>query len=83
MYVCVDISFISLYVLHQFMDSADEELRKDVKEVSLQRIQALLQLAVQTSTLASDPHREDLTCSLASHNLIQHLHLIQVRFYLR
>lgn len=73
---------MSVYI-NQFMDSAEEELRKDVKEVSLQRIQALLQLAVQTSTLASDPHREDLTCSLASHNLIQHLHLIQVRYFLR
>ena len=63
------------------MDSAEDELRKDVKDVSLQRIQALLQLAVQTSTLCTDPHREDLTCSLAAHNLIQHLHLIQVSIH--
>jgi len=61
----------------QFMDAAEEELRRDVRDVSLPRIQGLLQLAVQTSTLSSDPHREDLTCTLASHNLIQHLHLIQ------
>jgi Gamma tubulin complex component C-terminal len=62
----------------QFMDVAEEELRKDVKDVSVSRVQGLLQLAIQTSTLASDPNRDDLTCSLASHNLIQHLHLIQV-----
>lgn len=61
----------------QFMDIAEDELRKDVREVSVLRVQGLLQLAIQTSTLASDPNREDLTCSLAAHNLIQHLHLIQ------
>lgn len=61
----------------QFMDSAEDELRREVKEVSLARIKGLLQLAVQTSTLASDPHKEDLSCTLAAHNLIQHLHLIQ------
>lgn len=62
----------------QFMDTAEEELRRDVKDVALSRVQGLLQMAVQTSTLFNDPHKEDLTCSLASHNLIQHLHLIQV-----
>ena len=61
----------------QFMDIAEDELRKDVREVSVSRVQGLLQLAIQTSTLATDPNREDLTCALASHNLIQHLHLIQ------
>ena len=61
----------------QFMDTADEELRRDVADVALPRVQALLQLAVNTSTLATDPHREGLSCSLATHNLIQHLHLIQ------
>lgn len=61
----------------QFMDSSEHELRRDVGEVSIARVQALLQQALQTSTLHSDPYRELLTCSLAPHNLIQHLHLIQ------
>jgi gamma-tubulin complex component 2 len=61
----------------QFMDTAASELGKEAKDVPLSRIRSLLQLAVHTSTLASDPNREELSCSLASHNLIQHLHLIQ------
>ena len=65
----------------QFMDTAEEELRREAKDVVLSRVQGLLQSAVQTSTLVNDPHKEDLTCSLASHNLIQHLHLIQVTFH--
>lgn len=62
----------------QFMDTAEEDLRREVKEIAISRVQNLLQLAVQTSTLATDAHREDLSCTLASHNLIQHLHLIQM-----
>jgi hypothetical protein len=61
----------------QFMDTAASELGKEAKDVALSRIRSLLQLAVHTSTLAADPNREELSCSLASHNLIQHLHLIQ------
>lgn len=61
----------------QFMDIAETELRRDVKEISLPRIQGLLQLAVQTSTLSLDPHRDDVVCALEPHTLIQHLHLIQ------
>lgn len=61
----------------QFMDTAEEELSRHVREISVTRTQALLQTAIQTSTLATDAHRDDLTCSFASHNLIQHLHLIQ------
>jgi MoxR-like ATPase len=62
----------------QFMDAAEDELRREVKDVHLARVQGLLQMAVQTSTLVNDPHKEDLSCTLASHNLIQHLQLIQV-----
>lgn len=62
----------------QFMDIAELDLRKEVKEIPIHRLHNLLSLAIQTSTLATDLHRENLSCSLASHNLIQHLHLIQV-----
>ncbi len=63
----------------QFMDIAEAELHRDVKDISLARIQGLLQQAVHTSTVSLDPNKEELTCTLASHNLIQHLNLIQVR----
>ena len=61
----------------QFMDIAEGELRREVQDVSLLRIQGLLQLAVTTSTLASDPHREKLSCALEQHNLIQHLYAVE------
>lgn len=61
----------------QLMDSASEELRKDMREVSLTRMQTLLQQAVLSCTASTDPNRDDLTCFMAPHTLIQHLHLIQ------
>lgn len=62
----------------QFMDIAEAELRKDVKDILLSKLQYLLLHAIQSSTLSSDEHKDRLSCSLASHNLIQHLHLIQI-----
>lgn len=61
----------------QFMDTAEMELKLEVKDISINRIQNLLNVAISTSSLKDDPHRDDLTCNLATHNLIQHLHLIQ------
>jgi gamma-tubulin complex component 2 len=61
----------------QFMDSAADELRKDIREVGLSRVQTLLGQAVLSCTVASDPNKDEVSCFLAPHTLIQHLHLIQ------
>lgn len=61
----------------QFMDIAGRELRQEAQLLTVSRVQLLLQGAVQTSSLATDPHRDDFECTLASLNLIQHLHKIQ------
>jgi hypothetical protein len=66
----------------QFMDIAELDLRKEVTELPVHRLQHLLSLAIQTSTLANDPHRENVSCLLAKSNLIQHLHMIQVIIHL-
>ena len=59
------------------MDTAAEELARDVKLVALNRVQTLLQQAILSCTVSSDPNRDELTCYLAPHTLTQHLHLIQ------
>jgi gamma-tubulin complex component 2 len=61
----------------QFMDMAEKELRQEAQLLTVGSVQLLLQGAVNTSSLASDPHRDDFECTLASLNLIQHLHKIQ------
>ena len=61
----------------QFMDMAEHELRQEAQVLTVPRVQGLLQGAVISSSLGTDPHKDDFECVLASHNLIQHLHLIQ------
>jgi hypothetical protein len=62
----------------QFMDMAEDELRREVADITVSRLRHLLIMAVQTSTVAQDRHRDALSCTLAQHNLIQHLNLIQM-----
>ena len=63
-----------LYV--NFMDLAEDELGQDMRLVSKTRIEALLQLAVQSSVANRDTFKDDLTCAFAPYSMIQHLELI-------
>ncbi|KAK3261906.1 hypothetical protein CYMTET_29215 [Cymbomonas tetramitiformis] len=60
------------YLVH-FMDIAGEELNKMDKEISVPRLQSLLELALRTSVAASDEHNEDLTCGLEKASIIDQL----------
>ena len=66
-----------LYV--NFMDLAEDELRQEMRAVSKPRIEALLQLAVQTSCANLDPFKDDLTCDFAPYSMIQHLDAIHAK----
>ena len=63
--------------LTQFTDIAAEDLAKDVSQVKLSRLEHALHLAISTSTLASDPHRDRIECSLMSTSLIQQIDSIR------
>ena len=54
-----------------FLDSAEDELKKAVKQVSKERLESLLELSVRTSSLINDPCIEDLTCGLHSYTLVE------------
>lgn len=75
-------SLKSYLLLHQgdflvhFMEHADAELAKPVKDVSLPRLQALLSLSLRTSIAAADPFKDDITCVLEPTALLQHLETI-------
>ena len=63
--------------LTQFTDIAAADLAKDVSQVKLSRLEHALHLAISTSTLASDPHRDRIECSLMSTSLIQQIESIR------
>eukprot|EP00898_Chlorokybus_atmophyticus_P003738 jgi/Chlat1/4365/Chrsp29S04513 len=68
-YFLVDQGDFLLY----FMDIAGEELSKPPADISQGKLQSLLELALRTSIAISDPHHEDLTCSLHKLTLVQHV----------
>ena len=60
-----------------FMDSAEEELRLSVAEISAPRLESLLSLSIAQSTCSEDPFHDDLRCTLLPYTLVQHLELVQ------
>ncbi|KAA6417682.1 MAG: Spc97 Spc98 family of spindle pole body (SBP) component, partial [Trebouxia sp. A1-2] len=57
-------------MLLSFLDTAEEELSKPASEVSVIRLQSLLDLAVRSSSAASDPTTEKLECFLDHRTLL-------------
>ena len=60
-----------------FMDSAEDELRLSVAEISAPRLESLLNLSITQSTCREDPFCDDLRCTLLPYTLVQHLELVQ------
>mmetsp|Transcript_24128 Transcript_24128/g.42831 ORF Transcript_24128/g.42831 Transcript_24128/m.42831 type:complete len:865 (-) Transcript_24128:61-2655(-) len=59
------------------MDSAQDELEKHVSEVSQEKLESLLDLALRTSSTNADPFKEDLSCELQSYTLQEQLFAMQ------
>lgn len=57
----------------QFMDMAEEEMKKHMEEIMPQRLESLLELALRTSTAANDPYKDDLRVELLPYDLITQL----------
>ncbi|XP_057317649.1 gamma-tubulin complex component 2-like [Hydractinia symbiolongicarpus] len=56
-----------------FMDLAEDELKKNMDDIVPTRLEALLELAVRTSTANNDPFKDDLRCDLLPYDLISQL----------
>ncbi|CAH2072523.1 unnamed protein product [Thlaspi arvense] len=57
------------FLVH-FMDISREELNKKVHEISVEKLQSLLDLALRTTAAAADPRHEDLTCCVDRTSLL-------------
>jgi hypothetical protein len=63
-----------------FMDVAETELALRAHQPSLpSRLHSLLHLSLQSSTCANDPYKDNLSCLLASHDLIRQMEVIHER----
>lgn len=60
------------FLVH-FMDIAREELMKKPDDISVEKLQSLLDLALRTTCAAADPCHEDLTCYVEKTTLLKRL----------
>jgi gamma-tubulin complex component 2 len=60
------------FLVH-FMDIAGEELARPSAEISVPRLESLLELALRVSVASNDVHVDQLTCGLERHTIIKQL----------
>lgn len=60
------------FLVH-FMDIAREELIKKPDEISIEKLQSLLDLALRSTAAVADPYHEDLTCCVERTTLLKRL----------
>uniref|UniRef100_A0A0D9ZMS2 Gamma-tubulin complex component n=1 Tax=Oryza glumipatula TaxID=40148 RepID=A0A0D9ZMS2_9ORYZ len=60
------------FLVH-FMDIAREELTKKPEEISVEKLQSLVDIALRSTAAASDPSHEDLTCCVERSSLLKKL----------
>jgi len=64
------------FLVH-FLDVAGEELARPAADVSVERLQSMLELSLKTSAASSDPHADHITCGLERRGILEHLLAIQ------
>ncbi|XP_064628663.1 gamma-tubulin complex component 2-like isoform X2 [Lineus longissimus] len=60
-------------VIVQFMDMAEDEMKKTIDDIMPTRLETLLELALRTSTANVDPFKDDLKVDLLPYDLITQL----------
>ncbi|EMS52405.1 Gamma-tubulin complex component 2 [Triticum urartu] len=60
------------FLVH-FMDIAREELTKKPEDISVEKLQSLVDIALRSTAAASDPSHEDLTCCIERSSLLKKL----------
>ncbi|KAI5678901.1 hypothetical protein M9H77_09851 [Catharanthus roseus] len=64
------------FLVH-FMDIAREELTKKPEDISVEKLQSLLDLALRTTAAAADPCSEDLRCCVEKTTLLKRLNTLK------
>lgn len=64
------------FLVH-FMDIARDELDKSPNDISVEKLQSLLDLALRSTAAAADPLHEDVTCSVDTGSLLKRLSILK------
>jgi gamma-tubulin complex component 2 len=62
-----------------FLDAAEDELYKDYKQISQEKLQSLLEISIRTSSADTDPYKDDVNCYLTSYTPHQVVHSVQTK----
>lgn len=62
----------------QFVECAEEELTKNFKQLSKEKLESLLEISLRTSTLSQDPYIDDLTIGISNYTLAEQLFAMQI-----
>lgn len=58
------------YFIH-FMDLSENELTKNSKLISVDKLSNFLEIAIKTSSVSNDPYNENITCELTSYSTFE------------
>jgi len=61
------------------LDAAEDELHKEYKQISQEKIQSLLEISIRTSSADTDLYKDDVSCYLTSYTQHQILHTLQTK----
>ena len=64
------------FFLH-FVDGSENIFEKETKDITIEKAESYLEMAVRTSSANADPFKDDLTCTLNSYGLIEQLFAIR------
>ena len=52
-----------------FLDTAEEELSKGIKQVSKEKLESLLEMSLRVSSANADQYKDDIACDLFPYTL--------------
>lgn len=60
-----------------FIDLAENELKKNIRAISVEKLVNFLDISLKSSSLQGDPYKDDLGCSLTSYTNFEVLQAYQ------
>jgi len=61
-----------------FVDGSEDMLEKKCDEVSKEKLDSYLEMAIRTSSVRGDPYKDDVSCTLSNYGISEQLFVTRV-----
>jgi gamma-tubulin complex component 2 len=61
-----------------FVDGSEEMLEKASEQVSKEKLDSYLEMAIRTSSVKNDPYKDDVSCTLNKYGISEQLFVTRV-----